>query len=107
MNNANIFSVGTAPNLTTGAYKALISQEDQEQKVDDDKLREACSEFESIFLHHLIRSMRDAGPKSDLLDSGFASNLYQDMLDEQFARDGAKTNSFGLGDLLYYQLKQR
>ena len=107
MNSANIFSLGAAPNLTAGAYKALIPQEDQEQKASDDKLREACSEFESIFLHHLIRSMRDAGPKSDLLDSGFASDLYKDMLDEQFARDAAKTNSFGLGDLLYYQLRQR
>ena len=41
------------------------------------------------------------------MDSGFASDLYKDMLDEQFARDAAKTNSFGLGDLLYYQLRQR
>ena len=70
------------------------------------KFRKACQDFEAIFLHQLFKIMRQAGPKSDLLNSGFAQDVYQDMMDEQLAAELSTTGTFGLADILYEQNKQ-
>lgn len=46
--------------------------------------REAARQFESLFMRELIKSMREAGVKSGLLDSEQAE-LGQDLLDQQLA----------------------
>ncbi|MCW5261538.1 flagellar assembly peptidoglycan hydrolase FlgJ [Verminephrobacter eiseniae] len=46
--------------------------------------REAARQFESLFMHELVKSMRAATLKSGLMDSGQA-DLGQDLLDQQLA----------------------
>jgi flagellar protein FlgJ len=67
-------------------------------------LYEQCREFESIFAKMLLKEMRNTVEKSGLIDGGWAENVFQDMLDDEYAQSMSKTANFGLADQLYRQL---
>lgn len=71
---------------------------------DEAKLREVCSNLESVFLNMMFKSMRSTVQKSDLMGESFAAQTYEDMLYENFADEAAKSKSLGLGEMLYKQL---
>ena len=82
---------------------AEFSQEKIQPRLD--ALKKATQDFEAIFLHQLLKLMRDASPKSDLFESGFARGVYEDMRDEQLAKEMAANNTLGFADLLYQDTK--
>lgn len=71
---------------------------------DDAKLKEACSDFESIFIKQMLDSMRKTVQKTGLTDGGYAEELYQDMLYDQYAEKMAQTAHLGVAELMYRQL---
>lgn len=71
---------------------------------DEAKLREVCTNLESVFLNMMFKSMRSTVQKSDLMGESFATQTYEDMLYENFAEEAAKSNSLGIGEMLYKQL---
>lgn len=73
--------------------------------VDDKKLREAAQEFESILTFTMLKHMREAVPKSDLLKSS-AEEIYQSMMDQEVTKSAAKTKGLGIADMLYRQFSQ-
>lgn len=77
-----------------------------EKAVYNQRLREACDGFEEIFIHKLLQTMRSSSPKETLLAGGRGEEIFQDMLDENYAKIIAKSRSFGLGDLIYEQTKK-
>ena len=72
----------------------------------DDRLYRTAQEFEAIFVKQMLQSMRKTVQKNDLLDGGFAEELYQDMLYDEYALLMAKTANFGLADLIYERYEQ-
>jgi len=69
------------------------------------KLYEQCQEFESIFVKMMLKQMRATVDKSDsLLSGGWAEDIYQDMLDDEYSKTMAQNAGFGLADQLYRQL---
>lgn len=88
----------TAPD-TASRTKDLAMQEEKQ-------LKAVCKQFESLFVSMLMRQMRASIPKSGLIDGGNAEAMFQDMQDEQFAREVGGSGAFGLGDVLFKQLKQ-
>ena len=74
---------------------------------DDQKLKEACQEFEAIFLHKMLQQMRAGLPNGGLIEESHASKIYKDMLDEQYSKLIAKSHgSIGLAEMLYQHLKR-
>lgn len=71
----------------------------------DQALREASKQFEAMFLHKMLTSMRSAYLKSDLLNSN-QSDFYQSLMDQQWAQTMAG-EGMGLADQLIAQLDQR
>ena len=71
---------------------------------DDAKLKEACSDFEAIFIKQMLDSMRKTVQKTGMTDGGYAEELYQDMLYDQYAEKMAKTAHLGVAELMYRQL---
>jgi flagellar protein FlgJ len=67
-------------------------------------LREATQEFESLFVAHLLQSMRSTVPESGLLASGSGQRIFREMLDQELSRQVACSGGFGIGELLYRQL---
>jgi flagellar protein FlgJ len=67
-------------------------------------VRQAANEFEALFTRQLLKSMRDAMPKSGLFD-GPGQKTYESMLDDQLARNVAGKKG-GLGDMLAEHLSR-
>lgn len=69
----------------------------------DADLQSAAQDFEAIFLHKMLESMRKTVPKSGLLES-FSSDMYQSMFDEELANEMAKRGEVGLANMMYKEL---
>ncbi|WP_280569503.1 flagellar assembly peptidoglycan hydrolase FlgJ [Chromohalobacter sp. 296-RDG] len=67
-------------------------------------LSQAADQFEAVFLQMMLKSMRDAIPQSDLLNSN-ATDTYTSMLDKQWAQK--LSGDIGLSDMLVEQLQGR
>lgn len=84
------------------------------QKLDDalkdkneEELRKACQQLESVFLNQILQSMRATIPKSDFLGQSFATDTFESMLDEEYAKEISKTGSTGLAEIIFRQLSQK
>ena len=69
---------------------------------DGQNLQEACRQFEALFLHMMLSSMRAAVPESGLLESQ-QGNFYESLLDQQWSQHLAG-KGLGLADQLTKQL---
>ncbi|MBN1699482.1 MAG: rod-binding protein [Spirochaetales bacterium] len=68
------------------------------------KLYKACREFEAIYIKQMLDVMRKTVNKTGLLDGGFAQDVFEDMLYDEYAKKMAENAGFGLSDALYKQL---
>ena len=68
------------------------------------KLYELCVELETFLIKNLIKSMRNTVQKSDLVDTGFAGGIYEDMLYDEYAKVYARNANFGFAEMAYREL---
>jgi flagellar protein FlgJ len=68
----------------------------------DQALKGVSRQFEAVFLHMLLKSMRDATPKDGLMDSD-QTRAYTSMLDQQMAQS-LSAKGIGLADVMLRQL---
>jgi len=96
--------IGEVRSVSAGLMNRAVTSSPltQEQK----RLMEVCQEFESIFTHMLLRSMRNSVPKTNFLHGGTGEDIFQDMLDEQIALESSRTGQFGLAKMLCDQLSR-
>jgi flagellar protein FlgJ len=69
-----------------------------------DKLYEQCLELETFLVKTLIKGMRGTVQKSELIDTGFAGQMYEDMLYDEYASSFTKNANFGLAETAYLEL---
>lgn len=67
-------------------------------------LREACKDFESIFTYQLLKSMRATIDKCDLFHGGQGEEVYQSLLDQEYAKMIAGSGNNSISEALYRQL---
>lgn len=70
---------------------------------DDTALKEACRQFEAIFVKQMLNSMRKTVNRSGLIDGGFSEEIFEDMLYDEYADKMTKTAGLGIADILYRQ----
>ena len=70
-----------------------------------ESIKETAKQFESLFMRELIKSMREASPKSGMLDNA-GTDLGTDLLDQQFAVQMSGQPG-GLSDLIAQQLTRQ
>ncbi len=93
----------TVSTLSNSLLSNKINELPESKKQELTKLKEACSEFESIFMHQMLKEMRKtANPKNSLVYGGQAEEIFSDMLDQE----RAKGMKIGLGDMMFRQLSQ-
>ena len=64
----------------------------------DPAVREAAKGMEAMFIDQMMQTMRKSVAKSEMsLDNG-ASEIYQGMLDSEYARRAAKAGGIGLAE---------
>ena len=69
------------------------------------KLEKACSDFESIFITYMLKSMRTAVTEDGFLENSNESKIIRSMFDENLALGMSKGKGMGLGKMLFESLK--
>ena len=70
----------------------------------DEKLMEACRDFEALFVKQMLDAMRKTVEKNGLIEGGMAEDIFEDMLYDEYAKLMTKNAGLGVADLLYKQL---
>jgi len=73
---------------------------------DDKALKTACQEFESVFLNMMLSTMRKTIPESDLIEKSQGTEMFEQMLDDEYAKSLSKSGGIGLADMMFKQLKK-
>ena len=77
------------------------------QNIDPDSpeaIYEVARSFESLFLNEIMKNMRKTLPKDGLLSKGFANNVFNSMLDQEYSQIASRSGQFGLADAIARQL---
>lgn len=76
-------------------------------KVEEDnaKLKKACDDFSSIFVSMLWKQMRNTIPENGFLPKSNAEKIFQEMMDDELAKEMARNEGFSLSKTLYEQLR--
>jgi flagellar protein FlgJ len=69
-----------------------------------ERLKQACEDFESIFVDFMLQQMRQTVPPNDLFGGGHAEQLYTSMMDSELAKSISRQRGLGLADQMYRQL---
>jgi flagellar protein FlgJ len=89
-----IRTVTTAPKVT-----------DKQNHGSQAKLKNACSDFEAIFINNMLKSMRTAVSEDGIFENSNEHQIIQSMFDENLAISMAKGGGMGLGKMLFKSFK--
>ncbi len=69
----------------------------------DSALFKASKDFEALFIKQMLNVMRKTVPKDGILEGGFAEDIFEDMLYDEYAKKMADTARFGIAETIYNQ----
>ena len=92
----NFVSANSQGSIASGIKKTPIDK--------SDKLYEVCMELETFLIKNLIKSMRGTVQKTKLIDPGFAGEVYEDMLYDEYAKSFAQNANLGFAEMAYREL---
>jgi flagellar protein FlgJ len=84
-------------------FAGMGSLRGQAQQKTDKATRETATQFEAMFIHEMLKSMRQTIEKSDLNGSD-AEDTFQEMYDRELSQNLAKRNTLGVADMLVKHL---
>jgi len=70
------------------------------------RLKEVSYELEAIFINQLLKEMRRSVHKVPFLHGGYAEEVFEDMLYDEYAKLMAKSDHFGFAKQIYDQLSK-
>ena len=70
------------------------------------KLWETCIEVESLFVAKMFKEMRSTVDKSEWMNGGFAEEIFEDMLYDEYALQLSKNSSIGMAKLVYDEMSR-
>ncbi len=82
------------------------AKSDGKERVTDKKLMDTCVEMESLLVAKMFKEMRKTVHKSDWLSGGFAEEVFEDMLYDEYALNLSKNTKLGLAGMLYKELSK-
>ena len=68
------------------------------------ELYETCLELETFLIKNLLKSMRSTVQKTKLIDTGFAGEMYEDMLYDEYAKQFTRNAGLGFAEMAYRDL---
>ena len=104
----------------SGMYSDILSANNQsttkvENKLNtdmtqatDEELMDACKQFEAYFVEQMFKSMMKTVPKNEEMSASTTTltDFYKDEMLKELAADSTETNSLGLAQTLYEQMKR-
>jgi murein DD-endopeptidase MepM/ murein hydrolase activator NlpD len=74
----------------------------------DEELKKASQEFEALFISYLLKVMRTTVPQSDGEEaSTLGKETYLEMFDQEIGLHVARSQSLGIGEMLYRKLSTK
>ena len=93
------------PQLKSGANRQVNASDTTTDKTGQTaKLDKAASEFEALFIYHMLKTMRESSMKEDLLSGGKGEEVYTSMLDQEMSSVMSQGEGIGLKKALMEQL---
>ena len=68
-------------------------------------LKRACTEFESIFITHMLKTMGKTIDKGGVLGNSNENKIIKSMFDERLGNSIAQSGGIGIGTMLFDKLK--
>ena len=84
-------------------FAGMANLRGQAQQKTEKATRETATQFEALFIHEMLKSMRQTIEKSDLNGSD-AEDTFQEMYDRELSQQLAKRNTLGVADMLVKHL---
>jgi flagellar protein FlgJ len=78
-----------------------------EKRVDREKLKKSCADFESILISQMLKSMRQAMTPTADKGNGLGKDTYTSLFDQELSQSLGKRGGLGLGKKIYDQVVQR
>lgn len=72
----------------------------------DEELMDACKQFEAYFLEQVFKEMQKTVPKSEDSSDNALTEYFQDRYLQEIAGTSTETNSLGLAQMLYEQMRR-
>lgn len=73
---------------------------------DDEGLKEACREFEGYFVKQMYSVMKSTLQETTLTEKSHGREIFEDMLDDEYAKEISTGRGIGIADMLYRQLSK-
>ena len=73
----------------------------------NNRLKRTCTEFESIFITYMLKSMRNTLVEDGLFGKTNEAKIVKSMFDEKLALGIARGGGIGLGRILFEELKMK
>jgi len=86
---------------------APIDKASRQSDGKDPAIAKATKQFESYFLNHMFKVMRETIPKDGLFKQSYSNDTYTSMLDQEYSRILSDAGGFGLAAVLERQLSGR
>jgi flagellar protein FlgJ len=67
-------------------------------------LKNACRDFESLFVNYMLKQMRRTVPQDGLFGGGQAEKMYTSMMDSEVAKEISRQRGLGLAPMMYHQM---
>lgn len=93
-----------ATTLLAASQKAPDTSRSQRDKK---ALKKTCQDFEAIFIQSLFKSMRKTVPDGGVFKKDNATEIYQDMFDQEITKNISRKQSLGLAEQLYRQMEKK
>ena len=87
-----------------GSFEQLNRQVSQID--DDNKIHEEAVELESVLISKMIEPMFPDGKESGLYGGGHGSDIFRQMMIDEYAKTLATTNGLGLAESIERDLKK-
>ena len=96
-------------NDVSGFHRVLQGtiSENSANKVEDKKLMDVCIDMESLFVAKMLKEMKKTVHKTEWLNGGYAEEVFEDMLYDEYALQLSKNSSLGLAEMIYRELDSK
>lgn len=96
----------TLPSWQTRGFAAKARGAGDNDRDDPEKVKAVAREFEGLMMEQMVREMRRAVPKADLLGRQMDQELFSEMLDGEFVKLMTERGGIGLTDFLVQSLSK-
>ena len=68
-------------------------------------MEKVCKEFETLFVHQLLKTMTESVPKGSL-EEGPEEDIYKDMFNQELAKSIGQSGALGIADIIKKHIQQ-